>query len=209
MPKEKIIAQGAEALLIRKDDSLIKRRIKKSYRQKELDEKLRYGRTRRESKLLEKSSKIINAPEIKKTSKDEIKMQFIDGKRLSDDLDKFSINKSLSICKQLGEEIALLHNNNIIHGDLTTSNMILHKEKIYFIDFGLGFISGKIEDKAVDLHLLRQAFESKHFVRWQEYYKKSLEGYKSKSNNAGEILDRLKIVEERGRYKIKGKKRKK
>lgn len=205
---EKIIAQGAEALLIRKDDSLIKRRIKKSYRQKELDEKLRFGRTRRESKLLEKASKIINAPEVKKTSKDEINMQFIDGERLSDHLDDFPLAKSLSICKQLGEEIALLHNNNIIHGDLTTSNMILKKEKIYFVDFGLGFISGKIEDKAVDLHLLRQAFESKHFIRWQEYYKQALEGYKSKSSNAGDILERLKIVEERGRYKIKGKRKK-
>jgi len=205
---KKIIAQGAEALLIRKDDSLVKHRIKKSYRQKELDEKLRFGRTRREAKLLEKASKIINAPQVKKTSKDEIKMQFIEGKRLSDDLDSFPINKSLSICKLLGEEIAVLHNNNIIHGDLTTSNMLLKDEKIYFVDFGLGFVSAKIEDKAVDLHLLKQAFESRHFERWKEYYNEALKGYKEKSNNYKEILERLEKVEGRGRYKGKQKRKK-
>ena len=40
---------------------------------------------------------------------------------------------------------------------------ILKNGKVYFIDFGLGFFSNKTEDKAVDLHLLKQALESKHY----------------------------------------------
>src|SRR4030042_1167648 len=51
--------------------------------------------------------------------------------------------------------------SHIINGDLTTSNMILNPDnKLYFIDFGLSFHSNKIEDKAVDLHLLKQALNA-------------------------------------------------
>ena len=56
---EKVIAQGAEAVLIRKDDRLVKRRIKKGYRHPELDQKIRVRRTRREGKILNKASKTI------------------------------------------------------------------------------------------------------------------------------------------------------
>jgi Kae1-associated kinase Bud32 len=94
-----------------------------------------------------------------------------------------------------------MHDKDIIHGDLTTSNMIL-KEKVYFIDFGLGFNSTRIEDKAVDLHLLRQAFESKHYKHFEEFFKEVLEGYKL-SKNWKEVLNRLEKVEMRGRYKRK------
>lgn len=205
MEKEKIICQGAEALLIHKDGKLIKRRTSKRYRHPELDKKIRLGRTRREARLLEKAGKIITIPKILKVDEKnaEIDMEFIEGKKLSDNIDKFSLKEAEKICYQLGEEIAKLHNSGIIHGDLTTSNMILFKEKIYFIDFGLGFHSARIEDKAVDLHLLRQAFESKHFQRWKEYYNKAIEGYKKESKDAEKVLKQLEKVEGRGRYKGK------
>lgn len=201
----KIIAQGAEALLIRYDNLLIKKRIKKGYRQHELDTKLREGRTRREGRILEKVSEIIDVPSVRKVSLEEIEMDFIKGRLLSELLDNLEINKALEICKQLGKEIAALHNSDIIHGDLTTSNMILSKNKIYFIDFGLGFHSNKIEDKAVDLHLLRQAFQARHFKRFKSYYNALLGAYKKSSKQAKEILARLDKVEQRGRYKRKGK----
>ena len=92
-------------------------------------------------------------------------MQAIEGKRISENLDKFTPKKQKKICEKIGENIAKLHEANIIHGDLTSSNMILHVDEnnfkdVYFIDFGLGFISPKVEDKAVDLHLIREAFEA-------------------------------------------------
>jgi len=201
----KIIAHGAEALLIKHKDMLVKKRIKKGYRQHELDVKLREGRTRRESKILEKVSNIINVPSVRKVSLDEIEMDFIKGKLLSELLDSLQIGKALKICKQLGCEIAALHNSNIIHGDLTTSNMIFSKNKVYFIDFGLGFHSNKIEDKAVDLHLLRQAFQAKHFKRFKSYYNAIIDAYKKSSKQAKEIISRLEKVEQRGRYKRKAK----
>ena len=68
------------------------------------------------------------------------------------------------------------------------------------IDFGLGFISHKFEDKAVDLHLLKQALEAKHFKYWKELVKEVFKSYE-KSKNSRIVLERLKAVEKRGRYK--------
>jgi TP53 regulating kinase and related kinases len=198
--EKNILAQGAEAIISLNGDSVIKDRIKKSYRYSILDEKLRRQRTKKEIKLLEKASILISVPKVIKQNDFSIGLQFINGKRLSESLDK--IDNSLEICKQIGKNIAKLHDANIIHGDLTTSNMIISRGKIYFIDFGLGFESNKIEDKAVDLHLIKQALEAKHFKRSVEYFSKVLQGYKtSKGNN--EIIKRLEKVEARGRYKEK------
>ncbi|MBA7693334.1 hypothetical protein ES703_101914 [subsurface metagenome] len=156
MTSQKILCQGAEAKIILSNKFIIKDRTKKSYRLAELDEKIRKRRTKSESKLLEKASNIINTPKpFFIPDFYQIKMPFIDGKKLSEHLDNFPLAKQKQICKQIGESIAKLHDSNIIHGDLTTSNMILKDNKVYFIDFGLGFISRKFEDKAVDLHLLK------------------------------------------------------
>ena len=101
--------------------------------------------------------------------------------------------------KKVGEQTAKLHQNSIIHGDLTTSNMILKDSQIFLIDFGLGFISAKIEDKAVDIHLIKQALEAKHFQNHEELFQNFLKGYKWKDSK--KVIERLKVVEKRGRYK--------
>ena len=199
----KLIYQGAEAIILKENNKVIKKRIKKSYRISELDERIRKLRTRREARLLKKASKIVSIPKIIKADEKtkEIIMQFIDGKKLSEHLEGFQFEKQKKILKKIGEDIAKLHNADIIHGDLTTSNMILKNNEIYFIDFGLGFISHKFEDKAVDLHLLRQALEAKHFKHWKELYKEFEKSYLSNYKEAKKVLERLKAVEKRGRYK--------
>ena len=219
--KPKILQIGAEAVIFLDRNKIIKNRTKKSYRLPLLDEKLRSSRTRHESKILEKLKKIILVPKIIKTNENNktIVMEFINGKKLSEHLENLNWRK---ICKQIASVITKIHNSNIIHGDLTTSNMIYaddHKKasishtsknleinninknifKIYFIDFGLSFHSRKIEDKAVDLHLLKQALESKHFKIYNEAIKIILENYKA--DNYKLILEQLKKVESRGRYK--------
>ncbi|MBS3086695.1 Kae1-associated serine/threonine protein kinase, partial [Candidatus Pacearchaeota archaeon] len=132
MSNQKILQRGAEALIILKDNKLIiKRRVAKSYRLSELDDRLRRQRTRSEVKLLEKASKIISVPQIENVdeNKKEISMDFIKGKKLSKHLNKFPLNKQKDICLAIGQNIAKLHNVDIIHGDLTTSNMIYIEEK--------------------------------------------------------------------------------
>jgi len=196
--KSKIIAQGAEAILIQEDKHLIKDRIKKGYRNSELDLKLRKLRTRHEAKILERANKIVPVPKVLGTSEFKIEMEFIQGKKLSDELDKMPEKEALKICKLIGQEVAKLHNSGIIHGDLTTSNMILKNNKVFLIDFGLGFHSVHVEDKAVDIHLLKEALQSKHFRNWEKYFQEFIKGYKNE-----QVLKQLEKVEKRGRYKQK------
>lgn len=201
---EKIIGRGAEAIIHRIRDKVVKERIKKSYRIPILDQKLRMSRTKSEAKIINKLQNIIPVPKLLSApeSKGMIHMQFLDGEKLSDNLEKLDYKK---ICKLIGNNIAKMHDQGIIHGDLTTSNMIYLKEenKVYFIDFGLAFHSQKIEDKAVDLHLLQQAFEAKHFTIEKECLKIILKEYEKTSKQGKEVLERIKIIESRGRYKDK------
>lgn len=79
--------------------------------------------------------------------------------------------------------------------------MILKNNKIFFIDFGLGYISKKTEDRAVDLHLLKQALEAKHFKNWEILFQKFKEAYSKDYSETEEIFERLLAVEKRGRYR--------
>jgi len=81
--------------------------------------------------------------------------------------------------------------------------MILKDDKVYFIDFGLGFINDKAEHKAVDLHLLKQALESKHYRHFESCFKDVIDSYCKNINDKTSILERLDKVEKRGRYKNK------
>ncbi len=201
--KANLMYQGAEAKIFVEDEKIIKDRFKKAYRIGEIDEKLRKSRTKREAKIFDKLT-AINFPSprlIESDDKEKIIMEFIKGSKVRDILEK---SNYIKLPEEIGKKIAILHNNNIIHGDLTTSNMILDKE-IYFIDFGLSFFSHKIEDKAVDLHLLKQALESKHYKIWEKCFNAALEGYRKEGKDSSDVLKRLETVEKRGRYKGKRK----
>ncbi len=196
----KTVGKGAEAIIEKKQNNVIKRRISKSYRHPEIDKELRQHRTRREAKVLDKATKIgLKAPSLKEMNDKEmhIEMEYLKGHKLRDVLHKSPKEYS----REIGKKIALMHNNNIIHGDLTTSNMILHNDEIHFIDFGLSFFSTKIEDKAVDLHLLERALESKHHKICEQCTKAALRGYKQTSKHSTEVLKRLEQVRSRGRNK--------
>jgi len=189
-----IIAKAAEAIVERHNEIVRKTRISKSYRNQFIDLRLRKQRTRREAKVLQK----INIPAPKLISSDDkemtIDMTYLPGQILADVLEKLDHK---TIGREIGKRIRELHETGIIHGDLTTSNMI-YKDKLYLFDFGLAVFSDKVEDKAVDLHLLRQALESRHHTVWVECFKHVLKGY-----NDINIAKYLQKVESRGRNKNK------
>jgi len=196
-----IISQGAEAIIIKKNNILFKERVEKTYRSKELDDKLRLSRTKREEKVLKKLSSLnIPVPKVfPSKNKFVIEMEFIEGDRLRDVLIKEP--KKITFLRQMGELVSKLHENSIIHGDLTTSNIIVNKNNsLVLIDFGLSFFSEKIEDKAVDIHLIKQAIESTHYLEADNYFKEFKKGY-SRSDYSEKVFDRLETVELRGRNK--------
>lgn len=196
------IAAGAEARIIRDGDTIRKERVEKRYRHPDLDARLREDRTRDEARMLQKAYQAgVRVPTVHNTGDTTLEMEHIDGtlvKELFADRD--------DLWPVIGEQIARLHNRNVIHGDLTTSNMIRHRtgdgdEDVYFIDFGLGYHSQRIEDKAVDLHLLRDVLDSTHTGVADNAMDTILDAYTDHCDKAEQVLDRYDAIKDRGRYK--------
>ena len=208
-----LLAQGAEAKLFRDKDKVIKERIAKGYRHHDIDLGLRRFRTRREAKVLQKLDDMqFPAPKFHDfcDKRMTITMDFVEGPVLRDVLSskaQVPQDEYQELAQRVGKQIGQFHMNDIIHGDLTTSNMILegHMNKtnstLKFIDFGLSKFSDKAEDKAVDLHLLDRALESTHSDLYPQIFKDALEAYKKANPNAAKVLERLSKVQKRGRHK--------
>ena len=208
MTEEKIIYQGAEAKICKSKymdfDVVKKRRIKKSYRIKEIDDRLIFYRTKEESKLITEARKYgVSVPIIFDidTQNGIITMEYLYGKRIKDILNGLSEKERIRICRMIGESIAKLHNNDIIHGDITTSNMIYQDDRIHFIDFGLGEKNTEIEAKGVDLHVLMEAIESTH-SKFSDCFNYVLEGYKNElKDDAKPVINKIAEIVKRGRYR--------
>jgi len=201
----KILERGAEAVLyldkFEDEQCLIKERISKGYRIKQLDEKLRKERTSAEVSLLDKARRAnVKVPRVFEKDKFKIYLEYLNGNKLKDVLNSMKGFQLSFVCRKIGENISKLHSAGIVHGDLTTSNMIVQGNEVYFIDFSLGNNSKKIEDQAVDLFLLYEALKSTHFSVLEEAWKNVLDGYKNFSGSK-EVLKRFEEIGKRRRYK--------
>ena len=129
-------------------------------------------------------------------------MKFIDRKRLKDIIPNISEADLIKTFKEIGQYIGLIHHNNRIHGDITTSNILYSNTKqLYFIDFGLTDYSTNIEDYAVDLHLFKRVLISSHGEKSAMLFKAFTQGYINSKNVRGkEVIDQIENIELRGRY---------
>ena len=199
---------GAEAHLFREkwfDFNAIKKlRIPKRYRIAEIDNELRESRTVTESRLMISAKKSgVQTPHIFEIDLEEtsITMEYIEGKLVKDVLkEKIQIDEKVNIVSEIGQKVGILHSNDIIHGDLTTSNIMRRNGEIIFIDFGLGKFSLAVEDKAVDILLIKKCFTSTHTEYESEFFMAFQEGYKKTMNQSSSIFRRAAKVEARGRH---------
>ena len=188
-----IIASGAEAVIALERNTIIKTRVSKRYRLKEIDETLRRERTRTEARLISEARRCgVPTPIIKDVTGFEIKMEYINGDPL-----KNVITPELS--EQTGEIIGKLHSCGLVHGDLTTSNIIFMNGKLFLIDFGLAYIDSTLEARGVDIHVLFQTFESTHEGH-EELIEAFKKGYSRTLHGADEVIKRVGEIESRGRY---------
>jgi HAD superfamily hydrolase (TIGR01549 family) len=227
--------RGAEAEIrrgfFRGREAIMKRRVPKNYRNCELDLSLRRRRTKAEARLLGELKKIgIALPylydvDLKNST---IIMEEVRGKRVKEFLDgDASIEKKGRVLAEVGELLGVLHKNGIVHGDPTTSNMILserekrgdeeekrgdeeekrgdergekgeEKRKITLIDLGLGEFSESAEDRGVDLHLLKEVLYASNP---ELSFEPVVEGYLKKFPEGGESVKKIDEIEGRGRYR--------
>lgn len=121
----------------------------------------------------------------------------------------------IDLMKRIGLAVGRLHNlAGVVHGDLTTSNMMLRRRDgsaaqgkakavegdVVLIDFGLATQSQSDEDRAVDLYVLERAFLSTH-PRAERLFGEVLEAYKGSFKKAASVLVKLEDVRMRGRKK--------
>jgi TP53 regulating kinase and related kinases len=208
--EQTLFKKGAEASLYLAEwherKVVIKVRIPKEYRPEALDRHIRNFRTVHEAQLMHEAKLagvptplifMINVPEAS------ITMEYVEGQQIKQLLNKVPKDQQQKLCVSIGELIGKLHRKGLIHGDLTTSNMILSPEfRIYFIDFGLGEKNSEVEAHGVDLHLMKRALQSTHYQFWEECFKNILCGYSSilGAEAAENVSDKIKEIERRGRY---------
>ncbi len=201
--------KGAEARLIQTtwehNKALSKHRIKKSYRIPQLDDLIRNQRTLGEARAIIRAKQFkVPVPMIFDINLVDavITMSFIEGMRLKDKIPILKPEKLHEHFTNIGHIIARLHKNDQIHGDLTTSNIILTpNEDLFFIDFGLAYVSTSEEDKAVDLHLFKRVITSTHGEYFEDIYPFFISGYKKEYGKGSRvILKGIESVELRGRY---------
>jgi len=205
-----LIKKGAEASLYLEDwhgrRVVFKRRLPKRYRIPELDEDIRARRTRHESQIISRAKKAgVPTPVIFMVDPVEatIVMEFIEGKQVKQILGELSSEDRVRLSRHIGELIGRLHKYGIIHGDLTTSNMILTPDdRVVFVDFGLSEWSKELEARGVDLHLMKRALTSAHHQYAEECFRAVMDGYASVMGRrmAEEVLHKIREIETRGRY---------
>ena len=210
---DKLLYKGAEASLFYGhwfgNEVIFKLRIPKNYRIKQLDKKIRIMRTLNEAKALIKVKKYgVNVPQVYEidTKNSTIVMKYIKGEKLKNFMKSLEDDKKKQIFNEIGKFIAILHKNGHIHGDITTSNIIITPiQEIFIIDFGLHNYSDAIEDKSVDLHLFKRVLLSSHGTDYKFCFDAFLNGYsteygKAEVNESNEIIRNMTTIETRGRY---------
>ncbi len=204
-----LLRKGAEASLYR--DSYLgfqvirKQRVPKPYRHSKLDEEIRVGRTVLEGRLLSDAKKNgVPTPTLFQIEPETATLiiDYIDGTTLRDSIAAMSRSRIDEILERFGGYVARMHNGGIVHGDLTTSNVIVENgDALSIIDFGLGDFSSELESRGVDLHLLLRTLESSHIDVLAESWKAFQEGYRHNYNgNSDQVFEKVREIRRRGRY---------
>lgn len=207
--------------------TVIKERICKGYRHPSLDRMLRAERLKNEARLFLAARKLgVSVPIVYKLDLEvnRIIMEYIDGRQAKEIINDPSIPEKdkINLCRLIGGVMGKLHSGGITHGDPTTSNMIVRtrstgrcksdrcvlsepprsgkrRERLYLIDFSMGYSGADTERMGVDMHLLRESFQSAHseyiymFSHIESAYMRSFVGAK-------DVLRKVVEIEERGRY---------
>ncbi len=200
----KIIGEGAEAKIYQGRflgfDTIVKDRIKKRYRIDLIDNALRKQRTKREAKILYMAATNgLMVPSVLFVGDTTLIIKKIDGVGLHEIINENTIGESKyrDLLFLAGRYAGIMHNLNIAHGDYTPANMMLDKSnRLWIIDFGLSEITSSIEEKALDLLLMKRAIPKSLFENF-------LKGYRTECKDADKTIARLAEIEKRGRYQTR------
>ncbi len=205
----RLVTKGAEADLLLDTDwngvkVMVKRRGEKRYRHPELDREIRRTRTIHEADIIHRSKGAgVPTPVIYQVDPGEatIVMEYVEGQKVRDIVDDLEEGERSDLFRLIGLLSGRLHEAGVIHGDLTTSNMIRAAGRVVFIDFGLSEVSWETEKRGVDLNLMYRMLTSTHYRHKEDLFAAFKEGYRdSLGAEADEALSRMEEIARRGRY---------
>lgn len=204
--KNALVSEGAEARIERVwfdgQWSIKKTRFAKTYRHAELDQSIRTKRFQAEIRQLNRARAAgVRVPAILATdaTNTSIVLERVKGKVLSRALDQ---PKTKKFPAELAQAIAVLHGQGIVHGDLTTSNVLSSPKGLVILDFGLSFFSHRIEDFATDLlNLKKTLFAHEKSARW--FWPAFLKSYARAFERGNAVVRAVEKGDARGRYKSK------
>lgn len=185
---------------------VIKRRVRKEYRNPTLDEEIRHDRTISEASIIHEAKLAgVRVPSIVgiDIANNAIAMTHLDGTVARERLDKVDIDEARKLLRSIGEQIGLLHAAGIVHGDLTTSNVIMSPSGAPFIvDFGMSKRSIEPEDRGVDLHLLQRSIFASHSKNPSVLMHAMIRGYEQTAGKkiANSTWRKAREIARRGRY---------
>ena len=188
--------RGAEAIITITGTTVEKRRVSKRYRVPALDKRLIAERTRAEARLIAVARKGgVPTPIMSDITSDTIRMEYVEGTLLTDNLSKTTVQEA-------GRMVGKLHTAGIMHGDLTTSNLILRTSdgRCVVIDFGLSQVTSEIEQRGVDIHVFFQTLESTAPKRAELLKIAFITGYMETFAGATDVICRENEIGLRGRY---------
>ena len=185
---------------------VIKRRVRKEYRNPSLDEQIRHDRTLSEASIIHEAKTAgTRVPSIVGVDieNNTIAMTHLDGTVARERLDEMGIREARKLLRSVGEQIGLLHTAGIVHGDLTTSNVIVSPSGAPFIvDFGMSRRSTEPEDRGVDLHLLQRSIIASHNKNPVSMMNAMIRGYEQAAGKkvADSTWRKAREIARRGRY---------
>lgn len=201
------LAKGAEATIYTgsflQSSVIIKQRLPKAYRLPQLDQMIRLQRLRAEARIMSSAWKIgIHVPVLLGINIDDqsLLIEKIPGELLYTVM-SFTTKAVLEVIfESIGQQVGLLHKNDLIHGDLTVFNIIIgEKNTPWLIDFGLGQVSVELERKADDLltfYNTLKAISSDFQVLFEAFQV----GYSQVYNNGRKTIEHTKKIQSRARY---------
>jgi TP53 regulating kinase-like protein len=206
---QELVARGAESIILKVErwnqPFVLKWRQSKPYLLEDIDTHLRKTRTTRECKMLSVARSLgIRTPAVyaMDMSGFTVLMDYIDGMQLKQLVNELPEDQLKKYCNEFGQSIAMLHKGDVVHGDPTTSNVLIDsKSRLWLVDFGLSEMNATVEMKGVDLHLIHRALETTHWDLQELMLDATIKGYSQvMGDDSKDILSRMEEIRERGRY---------
>jgi len=169
------ISRGAEGVVYRYENKIVKIREVKKYRIEEIERMISKARTKSEETVLKRLGPLGVAPKVLEKSEDillavekmnerigcTVVMEYLEGERLAEVVRRVGTEKELEdLVEKISRRVSEMHRVEVVHGDLTPNNILVKDGEVMFIDFGLSKITKKPEDKAVDLYLFEKSIKA-------------------------------------------------